>query len=320
MESHRAVVRRGAIAGLLAGATLIVLFFVLDMLGGQPLATPTFLSGVLFGDAMAEAGSLRIGLYTATHFLVFIVLGIVAALFFTTLGVPRNLLIGAAYGLFACSAVFYPALIITGTDILAAPAWPAVFFGNVIAGVVIVGYLHWVSDEDGITGLGALLRTNPMLRQGISAGLIGAGVVAVWFLVVDSVAGRPLFTPAALGSAIFNGAAGPPGVEFSTTTLLGYTLIHLAAFLLAGVVASVLVTQAEKAPHLVFGIIILFVIVETFFIFMVAMLGTWLMEELAWWSVLVGNVLAAISMGGYLLKVHPLLRAELKDDTLWAEP
>lgn len=307
-------------AGLLAGATLIVVFFFMDLIGGQPLATPTFLSGVLFGNAMPEADPLRIGLYTAAHFSVFIFLGIIAALFFTTFGVPRNLMIGAAYGLFACSAVFYPALIITGTDILAAPAWPAVFFGNVIAGMVIVGYLHWVSDEDGVTGLLALMRTSQMLRQGITAGMIGALVVAVWFLIVDSVVGRPLFTPAALGSAFFNGAGGTLGVEFSTTTILGYTLIHFAAFLLAGVVASVLVTQAEKAPHLVFGIIILFVIVETFFIFMVAMLSTWLMEELAWWSVLVGNVLAAISMGGYLLKVHPLLRAELKDEVLWADP
>lgn len=320
MGPNRAVVRRGAMAGLLAGATLIVIFFAMDLIGGQPLATPTFLSGALLGDAVAEAGPMRIGLYTAAHFAVFILLGIIAAWFFTRLGVPRNLLIGAAYGLFACSGVFYPALIVTGTDILAAPAWPAVFFGNVIAGMVIVAYLHWVSDEEGVTGLLELLRTSPILRQGVAAGLIGAFTVAVWFLVVDSIAGRPLFTPAALGSAILNGTGPPPGVEFSAATVLGYTMMHFAAFLLAGVVASVLVTQAEKTPHLVFGIIILFVIVETFFIFMVAMLGTWLMEELAWWSVLVGNVLAAISMGAYLLKVHPLLRAELRDDVLWAEP
>ncbi|MDH3426995.1 MAG: hypothetical protein OEM23_01040, partial [Gemmatimonadota bacterium] len=196
-------------AGLLAGATLIVMFFVLDLIAGQPLATPTFLSGALLGNAVAEGESVRIGLYTAAHFAVFIVLGIVAAEFFTTLGVPRNLLIGAAYGLFACSAVFYPALIVTGTDILAAPGWPAVFFGNVVAGVVIVAYLHWASDEEGVTGLLATLRANPMVRQGIAAGLIGALVVAVWFLIVDSIAGRPLFTPAALGSAMINGT-GPP--------------------------------------------------------------------------------------------------------------
>jgi len=317
--SDAAVVRRGAMAGLLAGSVLIVVFFVMDLLAGQPLATPTFLSGVLFGDMAMEADPLRIGIYTAAHFIVFILLGIVAALFFTALGVPRNLMIGAAYGLFACSAVFYPALIMTGTDILAAPAWPAVFFGNVIAGVVIVGYLHWVSEERGVTGLRSLLKTNSILRQGIIAGLIGAAVVAVWFLVVDSVAGRALFTPAALGSALLNGTGPPPGVEFSSVTILGYSLFHLAGFLLAGVVGSLLMTQAEKSPHLVFGIILLFVIVETFFIFMVAMLGSWLMEELAWWSVLVGNVLAALSMGGYLLKVHPVLRAGLTDDALWAD-
>jgi ABC-type Fe3+-siderophore transport system permease subunit len=44
--SDLAVIRRGAMAGLLAGATLMVVFFVMDLLTGQPLATPTCLSGV----------------------------------------------------------------------------------------------------------------------------------------------------------------------------------------------------------------------------------------------------------------------------------
>ncbi len=314
------VIQRGAIAGFLAGLTLIVLFFVIDIVARTPLATPQFLSGALLGETMPEASPVRMSLYTIAHLGVFTVLGIGAAVFFTGLDVPRNLTIGAAYGLFACSLVFYPALVITGTDILSAPAWPAVFFGNVVAGIVMVSYLHWASDEEGPTGLWALLRTNPIIRQGLVAGIIGAVVVAVWFLIVDSIAGRPLFTPAALGSAILNGASGVPGVEFSVATIVGYTLIHIAAFLLAGVLVSTLVTQAERAPYLVFGMILLLVIFETFFIAMVAMLGTWLMQELAWWSVLVGNLLAAVSMGGYMLKVHPKLRAELREDKLWAEP
>lgn len=314
------VIQRGAIAGFLAGLTLIVLFFVIDIVARTPLATPQFLSGALLGETMPAATPLRMALYTLAHLGVFTVLGIGAAVFFTGLDVPRNLTIGAAYGLFACSLVFYPALVITGTDILAAPAWPAVFFGNVVAGVVMVSYLHWASDEEGVTGLWMLLRTNHVIRQGIVAGVIGAVVVAVWFLIVDSIAGRPLFTPAALGSAILNGASGVPTVEFSGATIIGYTLIHISAFLLAGVLVSALVTQAERAPYLVFGMILLLVIFETFFIAMVAMLGSWLMEELAWWSVLVGNLLAAVSMGAYMLKVHPRLRAELREDKLWAEP
>lgn len=320
MGIDRTVIQRGAIAGFLAGLTLIVLFFVIDMVARTPLATPQFLSGALLGETMPAASPIRMVLYTIAHLGVFTVLGIGASVFFTGLDVPRNLTIGAAYGLFACSLVFYPALVITGTDILAAPAWPAVFFGNVVAGVVMVSYLHWTSDEEGVTGLWKLLSTNHLIRQGIVAGIIGAVVVAVWFLIVDSIAGRPLFTPAALGSAVLNGASGVPGVEFSVATIVGYTLIHISAFLLAGVLVSALVTQAERAPYLVFGMILLLVIFETFFIAMVAMLGTWLMQELAWWSVLVGNLLAAASMGAYMLKVHPKLRAELREDKLWAEP
>lgn len=314
------VIKRGAMAGFLAGLTLMALFFVIDVIARTPLATPWFLASAFLGDVVSEPSGVLIALYTIAHLGVFTVLGIVAAMFFTGLEIPRNLTIGAAYGLFACSLIFYPALVVTGTDILAAPAWPAVFFGNLVAGVVMVTYLHWASDEDGVTGLWALMKANPVIRQGIAAGLIGAVAVAVWFLVVDAIAGRPLFTPAALGSAIFNGAAGPPGVEFSAGTIVGYTLIHIAAFLLAGVLVSALVTQAERAPYLVFGMILLLVIFETFFIAMVAMLGTWLMQALAWWSVLVGNLLAALSMGGYMLKVHPKLRAELRDERLWAEP
>ena len=313
-------IQRGAIAGFLAGLTLIVLFFVIDMVAGTPLATPTFLSGALLGESMPAASPMRMAVYTIAHLGVFTMLGIGAALFFTGLEIPRNLTIGAAYGLFACSLVFYPALVISGTDILSAPAWPAVFFGNVVAGLVMVSYLHWASHEDTRTGIVALIRSNDVIRQGIVAGVIGAVVVAVWFLIVDSIAGRPLFTPAALGSAVLNGASGVPGVEFSAATIVGYTLIHIAAFLLAGVLVSALVTQAERAPYLVFGMILLLVIFETFFIAMVAMLGTWLMQELAWWSVLVGNLLAAAAMGAYMLKVHPRLRAELRDDKLWAEP
>jgi len=76
----------------------------------------------------------------------------------------------------------------------------------------------------------------------------------------------------------------------------------------------------EKFPPLVFLLILMFVMFETFVIAMVAMLGVWLMDELAWWAILVGNILAAVSMGAYLWRAHPVLREKLRDDVLWAEP
>ena len=50
---------------------------------------------------------------------------------------------------------------------------------------------------------------NRILREGFIAGCIGAASVAVWFLIVDTINGQPLFTPAMLGSAVFWGAPSP---------------------------------------------------------------------------------------------------------------
>ena len=45
------------------------------------------------------------------------------------------------------------------------------------------------------------------LREGIIAGLIGAALVAVWFLIYDVARGRPFRTPSLLGMAAFEGVS-----------------------------------------------------------------------------------------------------------------
>ncbi len=320
MKIDRKRILSGATAGFLAGALLIVLFFFFDLARGEPRATPTFLSEALLGQQGMEAGPIRMILFTMSHFAAFVGLGILAALLIDVAGIPRNLLVGAAYGLFMCSLLFYGTLLVSGVRILDAPAWPAVFFGNVLAGMVMITYLRWTGPDEGVTGLLGLLAGHPVIREGVIVGLLGAGVVALWFLIVDSVVGRPLFTPGALGSALLYGASGPDTVVVSAGSVIGYTLFHLAAFILFGLVVSALVTQTEKYPPLVFGLIILFVVFETFFVFMSATLGAWLLEELAWWSVLLGNLIAAVAIGAYIWKTRPELREQLRDEALWAQP
>src|SRR5881398_1966295 len=56
-------------------------------------------------------------------------------------------------------------------------------------------------------------RTVSLVQEGMLAGLIGAATVALWFLIVDALAGRPLYTPTVLGSALFRRSAGPPLAE-----------------------------------------------------------------------------------------------------------
>lgn len=320
MKIDRRCLVSGAMGGFLAGAVLIVLYFLFDLLRGQPLATPTFLATSLLGQGTPEVTSVHIALFTLVHFIAFMVLGVLASVVTESSSSPRTLLVGTAYGLFAYSLLFYSALAVSGAAVADAPSWPIVFFGNVIAGAAMMGYLRWASEEEGLTGFTQGAFRSQVLRDGLVAGLIGAAVVALWFLIVDMVVGRPLYTPAALGSAMLYGAAAADAVLVSPGTVLGYTLYHVAAFSLLGIVASALLAQAVRFPPLVFGLILLFIVFETFVVLLVALLGTWIMQEVAWWAVLVGNVLAAISMGSYLRKRHPGLRASLKEEVLWAEP
>src|SRR5438034_6748386 len=58
-----------------------------------------------------------------------------------------------------------------------------------------------------------------VLREGVVAGLIGAAVVAVWFLAIDAIQGEPLRTPKLLGMALLRQSA-------PTAAVLSYTVVH----------------------------------------------------------------------------------------------
>ena len=66
----------------------------------------------------------------------------------------------------------------------------------------------------------------PWVREGIVAGVLGAAVIAVLFFVVDVAHGRPLWTPHALGTALFLGELAPPDAAVSPALIGGYTFIH----------------------------------------------------------------------------------------------
>lgn len=150
-----------------------------------------------------------------------------------------------------------------------------------------------------------------IMREGFVAGLIGAGAVAIWFLIVDTVAGQPFFTPAMLGSAVFWGLRDPSLVQVTFPAVIGYTLLHVVLFALAGTVAAALATMADKFPTTLFLVVVFFAIFEVGFYIVVAVLAQPLLGALAWSNVAISNLLAAFGMGFYLWKVHPHIREEL---------
>lgn len=306
------VVRRGSIAGVLAATTVVLFFLVVDLLGGQALQTPTFLSSVLLGTD-AEAGSPGVGglvLYTLLHYAVFVAVGIAVAWALDRAHTPAALVLGLVVGFLLFDIVFYASISITGVDVVQELGWPSFLAGNLLAGLVLVGYL-------GATGTqrrrswGDALRENAVLREGLVAGLIGAIVLAGFFFILDLTTGRLLFTPAALGSALFQGAGEAGAVEVTAATVFGYTLVHVAAFLVAGLAVSALVAQSEQHPSLLLALVLLFVTFQTLVIGLLAIVAAWLLDQLAWWAIAVGNLLAAAAMGYYLWKRHPRLAHDL---------
>jgi hypothetical protein len=154
-------------------------------------------------------------------------------------------------------------------------------------------------------------RGETTLREGLLTGLIGAVVVALWFMVLDMVIGRMLFTPAALGSALFLGAESPEAVQVTASTVLSYTFVHVALFMVAGVVFAGLVVQAERQTSVLMAVVLLFVVSLTLATGIIAILASWVLAELTWWGIAIGNLLAAAAMAAFLWARHPVLARRL---------
>jgi putative oxidoreductase len=161
---------------------------------------------------------------------------------------------------------------------------------------------------------------HPVFREGVLAGIIGATAIAAWFFIVDLVAGQALFTPSTLGRAVFSVLGAVPDAESPIIHVLAYTLFHYAAFITVGIVAAAMVRLAGDEPSVLMGFVILFVAFEVGFYAFVAVLSQVTpLGGLAWWQVMVGNVIAAAAMGFYLLRRHPVLREQFRH-SLDAQP
>ena len=74
------------------------------------------------------------------------------------------------------------------------------------------------------------------------AGILGALTVAVWFLAVDMLHGRPFHTPTVLGTALFGRGVWPATLDTlppSFEMVAMFTWVHVLAFVGVGVVVVV---------------------------------------------------------------------------------
>jgi hypothetical protein len=151
------------------------------------------------------------------------------------------------------------------------------------------------------------------LREGTIAGVFGATSIVLWFLLIDTLAGRPYYTPTVLGHALFSLVGPVDAAQSPAGLILGYTVFHYAAFIAVGMGLTAIVHRAEHEPSLLAGCLILFVAFELGFYGLVALLTqTQLLGGFAWYEIGAANLIAAGLMGSYLWRAHPALGDELR--------
>lgn len=155
-------------------------------------------------------------------------------------------------------------------------------------------------------------RRSSVVVEGIVTGAIGATAVAIWFLVVDAIAGRMMHTPVVLGEALFS-LFGPTSGESTLLFIVGYTIWHYAAYIVIGTILAAIVRAADTDPNVLAGLAIFFFVYQVGFYGVVALLSQWsMLGNLVWYQLGAANIVSSVLMGWYLYRGHPRVREELR--------
>lgn len=160
-----------------------------------------------------------------------------------------------------------------------------------------------------MTHAGSATDDRSLIREGIVTGLIGAAVVALFYLGVDLIRGMPLLTPSVLGETF---VLRQPDAVTTTVNLAAvglYTAVHLLTFGFFGLALVAICHRAESSSLARYAILPIFVAFELFFLGVLAVASETTRGLFPVGSVLMANALSAIAMGWYLWRSHPGLRA-----------
>jgi ABC-type sugar transport system permease subunit len=143
--------------------------------------------------------------------------------------------------------------------------------------------------------------------QGALAGVFGASLLAAWFLYLDTVHGRPLFTPTLLATALLHGegAQAPQTFLGSLWLTLLFTVLHGLAFVAVGIGVAYLLERFALFRTRALIILLIFGVLCLGFFAVGANISALGPEGIAMRDALIGNAIAALAMGAYLARFLP---------------
>jgi hypothetical protein len=149
------------------------------------------------------------------------------------------------------------------------------------------------------------------LGDGVIAGVIAFGVFVVYFAATNIVAGHSAFhTAHQLGVALFG--FGDPAAAAQAGPVLAYSLLHLTAALVIGVITSLLFLEVELHPALWYIVMFIFIAGLLYSVAVGGIVANEIAEAVSWAQVIVANVIAGVVSGIYLWRRHPKLKDQVQ--------
>lgn len=161
-------------------------------------------------------------------------------------------------------------------------------------------------------------RRHSILSEATDAGFLGGAAVALWFLIHDSLRGRPLLTPSVLGQLFLLGNPHPSTSSIDFGAMIMYTVVHFLLFLGFGFALAALVRVSVDQPIARFGLVVLFAVFELIFYVALNVVSSEVNSLFPLWTVAGANLLATIVMGAYFWIRYPELKRAIREEPLGA--
>ena len=310
-HSRSRIVVDGAVAGLIGAGVVALWFLIFDAARGHTFETPILLAGALLhGSHIEGVSAVELMLeYSLLHFGAFIIAGIIGAQLLEAAENEPTLLISLFVFLGAFDVFFIGVAMFLGPAVMREVTWWGIVVANLSATAAMLYYFLSRHPSLARNLLGPWIA---ILQEGVTVGLIGAIIVAAWFLAYDLAMGEAFRTPLLVGEALFNNAAAATP-DTMVPLILAYSVIHFLGFIAFGVVLALLMVATDREPLIALGALVLFAIFEVFFFGGVTLIDSSLLEQLGWWKIAAANGLALVGMMVYELRAHRGLWVRLQE-------
>ena len=141
--------------------------------------------------------------------------------------------------------------------------------------------------------------------EGMMVGVIGASVVALWFLFVDAVLREPLFTPSLVADHLFGADPDAHALPIDLARVSAVVALHGGLFALFGIAAAWFVSRHVVRPPLAGLVVTLFAALEGAFLLGTELVVPGVARAIGHAPIVVANALAAFAMALYLRRTEP---------------